>query len=38
MSFKNKKKVTTITYAFQFFLKEYNHTPNKIWVDKGSTF
>ena len=32
------KKGITITNAFQKFLKESNRKPNKIWVDKGSTF
>ena len=32
------KKGTTITNAFQKFLDESNHKPNKIWVDKGSEF
>ena len=32
------KKGTTITNAFQKFLKESNPKPNKIWVDKGSEF
>ena len=30
------KKGITITNAFQNFLDESNHKPNKIWVDKGS--
>ena len=32
------KKGVTITNAFQKTLDESNHTPNKIWVDKGSEF
>ena len=32
------KKGITITNAFQKSLKESNHKPNKIWVDKGSEF
>ena len=32
------KKGTTISNAFQKFLKESNRKPNKIWVDKGSEF
>ena len=32
---KNKKGITN-TNAFQKFLDESNHKPNKIWVDKGS--
>ena len=32
------KKGITITHAFQKFLKESNHKPNKIWVDKGSEY
>ena len=32
------KKGITITNAFQNILKESNHKPNKIWVDKGSEF
>ena len=28
----------TITNAFQKFLKESNHKPSKVWVDKGSEF
>ena len=30
------KKVITVTNAFQKILKEPNHKPNKIRVDKGS--
>ena len=32
------KKCITITNAFQNSLKESNHKPVKIWVDKGSEF
>ena len=32
------KKGITITNAFQTFLKESNHKPNKLWIDKGSEF
>ena len=32
------KKGITITNAFQKILKESNHKPNKIWVDKCSEF
>ena len=32
------KKGTTITNAFQKFLKELNFKPSKIWVDEGSEF
>ena len=32
------KKGITITNGFQKILKESNHKPNKIWVDKGSQF
>ena len=32
------KKAITITNAFQKTLKESNRKPNKIWVDKGSSF
>ena len=32
------KKGPTITNAFQKFLDESNHKPNKIWVDKGREF
>ena len=32
------KKVITITKAFQGILDESGRNPNKIWVDKGSTF
>ena len=28
----------TITNVLQKILKESNHKPNKIWVDKGSEF
>ena len=34
---RNKKGIT-ITNAFQKTLKESNRKPNKIWVDKGSSF
>ena len=30
------KKGITINNAFQKILDEFNHKPNKIWVDKGS--
>ena len=32
------KKGTTITHAFQKFLKDYNRKLNKTWVDGGSEF
>ena len=32
------RKGITIAYAFQKILKESNHKPNKISVDKGSKF
>ena len=32
------KKGIAITNAFQKILKKSNRKPNKIWVDKGSTF
>ena len=32
------KKGLSIVSAFQIILKESNHKPNKIWVDKGSEF
>ena len=32
------KKGVSIVNAFQRILKESNHKPNKIWVDKGSEF
>ena len=32
------EKDTTITNAFQKFLKESNRKPNKIWVDKDCEF
>ena len=32
------KKGISIVNAFQIILKESNHKPNKIWVDKGSEF
>ena len=32
------KKGTAIVNAFQKFLDESNHKPNKIWVDKASKF
>ena len=32
------KKFITIINAFQKFLDESNHKPNKIWVDKASKF
>ena len=32
------KRGIKITNAFQKILKESNHKPNKIWVDKGSEF
>ena len=32
------KKGIIIANAFQKILKESNHKPNKIWVDKGSEF
>ena len=32
------KRVITITKAFQNFLDESSHKPNKTWVDKGSEF
>ena len=32
------KKGTTITNAFQKFLKEFNRKTNEIWLDKGSEF
>ena len=34
---KNKKNVS-IANAFQKMLKESNHKPNKIWINKGSEF
>ena len=34
---KNKRDMA-ITNAFQKFLDESNHKPNKVWVDKGSKF
>ena len=33
----NKKSIT-ITNAFQQILDEFNHKPNKVWVDKRSDF
>ena len=33
-----KKKVFTVTNAFQTFLDESNRKPNKIWVEKGNKF
>ena len=35
---KKDKKGITITNAFQNFLNELNHKPNKIWVDKDIEF
>ena len=35
INLKDKKGITT-TNAFQKFLDESNHQPNKIWVFKGS--
>ena len=32
------KKGISIVNAFKQILKESNHKPNKIWVDKGSEF
>ena len=32
------KKFITIINAFQKFLDESNHKPNKIWVDNGIEF
>ena len=32
------KKDISIVNAFQIVLKDSNHKPNKIWVDKGSDF
>ena len=32
------KKGTTITNALQKILDEFNHKPNKLWVDKSSKF
>ena len=32
------KKDISIVNSFQIILKESNHKPNKIWVDKGSDF
>ena len=32
------KKDTTITNALQKILDEFNHKPNKLWVDKSSKF
>ena len=32
------KKGTAIVNAFQKFLDESNHKPNKIWVDNGIEF
>ena len=32
------KKGISIVNAFQKILKEFEHKPNKIWVDKGSEF
>ena len=32
------KKGTTITNAFQKILDEFNHKPNRLWVDKSSEF
>ena len=32
------KEAIRITNAFQKNLKEFNHKPSKIWVDKGSEF
>ena len=32
------KKGISIVNAFQMILRESNHKPNKIWVDKGSEF
>ena len=32
------KQIITITNAFQKILDEFNRTPNKIWVEKGSEF
>ena len=32
------KKGVSIANAFQIILKESNHKPNKIWVEKGSEF
>ena len=36
-SLKDEKGISIVN-AFQKNLKESNHTPNKIWVDKGSEF
>ena len=36
--FKRQKKIITINNALQKILDESNRKPNKIWVDKGSTF
>ena len=32
------KRGIAITNAFQKILDEYNHKPNKIWIDKRSKF
>ena len=32
------KKGVSIVYAFQKILDDPDRKPNKIWVDKGSTF
>ena len=32
------KKGISIVNAFQKILKEFNHKPNKIWIDKGGEF
>ena len=32
------KKSVSIVNAFQKFLKEFNRTPNEIWIDKRSEF
>ena len=32
---KKKKKIITITKAFQNFFRKSRRKPNKIWVDKG---
>ena len=36
-SLKDKKGISIVN-AFQKTLKEFNQTPNKTWVDKGSEF
>ena len=32
------KKGVTIANAFEKFLDELNHKPNKIWIDKSNEF